>query len=82
VITTANIIAKIELFAKELDQKNSGVAVSKESCFTDFLMDDFDLIELIMILEETFEVVIDDKLFNPHSTIYGLVDHILAQTTD
>jgi len=44
--------------------------------FTDLGMDELDTIQILMSLEEEFEVNIDDDLLEKVSTVEGLIGHL------
>jgi acyl carrier protein len=74
------ILLKIKDFVLDVSEHNKALTFDGSLRFADAKMDEFDLIELIMTLEEQFETIIVDTEFTPASCVSSLVDHILVST--
>lgn len=73
-------MSDIEKRVKEIVAENLGVAVSdikNESSFTDDLgADSLDTVELVMALEDAFELEIDDNAATEIVTVQKAIDYI------
>jgi len=75
----SDILSKIqEIVASQLGVDKN--AVQPEKSFTkDLGADSLDVVELVMSLEEEFEIEIDDQLASSIDTVQNAMDYINAQ---
>lgn len=71
---------KVKDFILEVSEHNKHLSFDESLRFVDAKMDEFDLIELIMTLEEHFEVIILDTEFTPASSVFSLINHVVVSS--
>ena len=73
---TLDIVTKI--ICRKLSLKDDSIVLPKANLTNDLKADSLDVVELIMIFEETFNIVINDEVVGKMVTIQDIVDYIVA----
>lgn len=71
----ADISSKIsQIIAQVLHKEVS--ELEQESLFADQGIDEFDIIELVMKLEDHFNIIMDDAKVESFETLQDIIDHV------